>query len=214
MIQVIGIKRIIVLLVLLAVNVALAAAVYLYTVPENIKLERKLRSLNSQVSSVSSDLDRIKVEFEQLDAQQDRFYELKDEGFFTTQVRSDAKKLFSLIQNQSDVISAVVSVKSGVIMNSVEAQKANHKVLRSSIDVEVRSFDDMAIYKYINIAKLKFPGHLSLKSIVMNRTRDVNSATIRAIAAGASPELVNAKIKFSWYTLIPESQVIVAGDSK
>ncbi len=208
MIQVIGIKRIMILLILVGVNVVLAVAVYLYLIPEASKLGRKAKTLEYQVRSVSSDIDRMKIEFEQLDKQRDQFEELKAKGFFTTQIRSDAKRLFSVIQKESNVISALGSVKAGVIIDSEEARKASHKILQSPVEVVVKAFDDTSIYKYIDIAKTKFPGHLSLDSIVVNRTRDINSATIRAISAGANPELVSANIKFTWRTLIPESQVI------
>ncbi len=70
MIQVIGVKRVAILLVLISVNAALAAGLYLYAIPEKENLARKLRSLRSKVSSVQTEIDRIKVEFAQLDKQQ------------------------------------------------------------------------------------------------------------------------------------------------
>ncbi len=214
MIQVIGIKRITILLILFSFNAFLAASIYLYAIPEGASLDRKLRTLKSQVRSVGFDIERMQADFEQLDQQRDSFDELKANGFFTTQVRSDAKKLFSVIQDESGVIAALVSVKSGTIVDSKEARKANHKILRSPISVELKAIDDAAIYRYIDIAKAKVPGHLSLENITITRTRDVNSATMRAISAGANPELVKAIIKFSWRTLIPDSQVIVDDESR
>ncbi len=211
MMQIIGIKRLVILIVLISLNIALGAVVYLYLMPENSSSDRQLRTLRAQTHAVRADIDRIQIEFEQLDKQRDSFNALKDDGFFSNQVRSDAKKLFSVIQNESGVISAVVSVKSGVILDYDEAKKANHSVLMSPIEVEIRALDDTAIYKYMDIALEKFPGHLSFDNIIITRIRDISAPVLRAIASGATPELVKANIKMSWRTLIPTSQVIYDG---
>ena len=209
MIQVIGVKRIAILLILLSVNVALAAGLYLYAMPEKDNLSRRLRSLRSQVNSVQSDIDRMKVEFAQLDQQQDRFDKLKAAGLFSAQARSEAKGFLSVIQNKAKVISAVANVRPGFIQNDAEAQKANHKILMSPVEITIESFDDASVYRYIELAKRSFPGHLSLDGITIKRSRDVSSPVLRAIAAGTNPVLISADILMSWRTIIPESQVIM-----
>ncbi len=208
MIQVIGFKRIIVLFILLAINVAFGAVIYLYLMPEGDKAERQLRGLRAGLQGVQSDIRRMQVEFEQLDKQQNRFDALKADGFFSVQTRSDAKELFSVIQTESRVISALASVKPGRIEENKEAQKAGYKVLTSLIEVEIKAFDDADVYSYINIAEGKFPGHISIDSVVMSRSRDVTSAVLRSIASGANPELVSATVNMSWRTMIPEDQVL------
>ncbi|MGH1377610.1 MAG: hypothetical protein ACRBB3_02200 [Alphaproteobacteria bacterium] len=208
MIQVIGVKRVAILLVLISVNAALAAGLYLYAIPEKDKLSRKLRSLRSQVNSVQTDIDRMKVEFAQLDKQQDRFDKLKEDGLFSSQVRSEAKAFLSGIQEKAKVISAVANVRPGVIQSDKEAQKANHKILMSPVEITIEAFDDASVYRYIELAKMTFPGHLSLDGITIKRSRDVSSPVLRAIAAGTNPVLISADILMSWRTIIPESQVI------
>lgn len=209
MIQVIGVKRIAILLILLSVNVALAAGLYLYAMPEKDNLSRRLRSLRSQVNSVQSDIDRMKVEFAQLDQQQDRFDELKAAGLFSAQARSEAKEFLRVVQDKAKVISAVANVRPGFIQNDAEAQKANHKILMSPVEITIEAFDDASVYRYIELAKRSFPGHLSLEGITIKRSRDVSSPVLRAIAAGTNPVLISADILMSWRTIIPESQVIM-----
>lgn len=208
MIGVIGGKRLIILAILILINAGLGALTYAYYMPEHEKTERSLRSLRGQLSTVQNDISRMQIEFEQLDQQQDEFDALKAEGFFSNQVRSTAKALFSEIQDESKVISAVVSVKSGVIEESPEAQKAKHKVLMSLVNVDLKAFDDGDVYTYLDLMQKKFPGHVSVDRMIINRTRDVSAPVLRAIASGANPELVNASLSLSWRTLIPEDQVI------
>ena len=214
MINVIGFKRIIILFVLISVNGALAGMVYLYTLPETVKADREYRSLKTRVNSAQSDLGRMQIEFEQLEQQQDRFDALKNDGFFSTQVRNEAKELFSKIQEESQVISAVGSVKSGRIENNNEAHKVGYKLLTSAVEVEIKAFSDSDIYRYLSLAEKYFPGHLSVNEIKITRQRDISKVLLRAIASGASPEIVRARVKMSWRTLIPEDQVILEREAQ
>lgn len=209
MIQVIGVKRLTILLILICVNTALAVGLYLYVMPEKQTSERRLRSLRTQVNVVQSDIDRMHIEFEQLDQQQDRFNALKEKGLFSSQDRGKAKVFLRNIQDQSKVISAVVSVKPGIVQDDGEARKANHKILMSPVEIKIESFDDASVYRYVELAKKAFPGHLSLEGIEIERVRDVSSPVLRAIASGTNPVLIRANILMSWRTIIPESQVIM-----
>ena len=210
MIRVIGVRRLIVLVILLALNGVLASAIYLYVVPENQKVERQLMRNRRQLSTLQSDISRMQIEFDQLDQQQGRFDQLKEEGFFSTQDRADAKELFGLIQKQAKVISALVSVKPGEVVDDEEAKKAKHKVLVSDVSVQIKAFDDNDIYHYIDLVQKTFPGVISLQHVELKREQDVSNALLRAIANGASPELVTANVQFLWRTMITEEQVLGA----
>ncbi len=208
MIKVVGFKRLIIFVVLLSVNLILGAAIYLYVLPEQETAEGDLRSISSQTRAKQADISRMQLEFKQLDELQNRFDNLKADGFFSTQIRSEAKEVLSVIQRKSNVISATVSVKPGQIENSVDAQKSGHQVLMSPVEVRVEAFDDSDVYRYIEVANDMFPGHLRVDGVNMRRSRDVSAAVLRAISSGASPPLVSATIKMSWRTMIPESQVL------
>lgn len=214
MISVIGFKRLIILVVLLSINIALGAGTYMYLAPEQQKTEKQLRTVRTKLSNVKYDLERMQVEFEQLDQQQDRFDKLKEDGFFSNQVRSTAKDLFSLIQDRSNVISAKVSVKSGVIEDNKDAQKSKHKVLKSLIDIEIKAFDDADVYAYLSLVLNKFPGHVAVDNVTIKRVKDISSPVLRAIKSGANPELINASLVLSWRTLIPEDQVLSETDGR
>ncbi len=207
MIGVIGLKRLVILLVFIAINACLAAAIYMYLMPEQDSKEIRERSLRTQLRTVQADIDRVQLEFEQLDQQQDEFNVLKKRGFFSMQSRSDAKKMFSQLQNKSNVISTVVSVKPGTVVDDPEALKANHKVLVSPITIKIEAFDDGDLYRYIDLLEKDFPGHISVDSLEIERVRDVNAAVLRAISSGANPVMIKADIILSWRSMVPESQI-------
>lgn len=209
MIKVIGAKRVVILGVLVVLNAATAALTYLYMVPEADASEKRLRTLRGENQTTSADIERMQIEFEQLDQQQDKFDALKADGFFKAQVRSVAKKLFKDIQDESRVVSAVASVRPGSIEENEEAKKSNYKVLVSPVDIQIQAFDDGDIFNYLHILEQKFPGHLAIDKISMQRATDISGPVLRAIATGGNPVLINANVKFSWRTMIPESQIIV-----
>ena len=90
MIGVLGIKRVAVLVVLVALNGFLAAASYMYLAPELQTKERQLRSDRSQVSTLRNDIDRMQIEFDQLEEQKEEFEKLAQDGFFKDQSRRQA----------------------------------------------------------------------------------------------------------------------------
>ncbi len=208
MIRIIGIKRLVILVILLAFNGVVGSAVYMYLIPENQNVERKHKVERNKVIALQHDISRMEVEFEQLDQQQGQYDRIKAEGFFQAQDRAEAKEMFSLIQEQSHVISASVSVKPGNVVDNYEAEKAKHKVLVSEMSVDIKAFDDNDIYHYIDLVQKVFPGVVTLQRIDVRRDKDISAALLRAIASGASPELVTAKVEFLWRTMIPQEQVL------
>lgn len=208
MINILGTKRVILLLLLIALNVAFAASLYLYMIPTKQDKERQLRGVRGQASTVQSDIDRMQVEFSQLADQQSEFDLLKEQGFFSVQGRRQAEMVFEKIQNEAGVISAVVNIQSGALVDDEEAQKAEHKVLVSPIKVKIEALDDVDVYRYVYLVEKFFPGHITVEAIELERKSPVTGAVLRSIASGANPELVSADIELSWRTMIPESDVI------
>jgi len=208
MIGVLGIKRVIVLVVLVAVNALLAASAYLYLAPEIIKKEREMRSIRGQVSSLRGDISRMQVEFEQLEEQKEEFELLAADGFLRDQNRRMAERVFNLIQKRSGVTKAVASVDAGRLEDNEEASKAKHKILVSPMEVKVKAVDDIGVYNYLHLIEHYFPGYVSIEEVFIRRNANVTGAVLQSIASGNNPELVDADIKMSWKTLISEDEVI------
>jgi len=207
MIRVLGIKRVLLLVVLVTVNVLFAGLVYGLLLPEKVKLQTGLSGLTRQISVVQQDISRLQVEFEQLEEQQSLFEELERDGFFRAQNRREAQDLFESIQNESRVISAVANISPGEIEDDEEAQKASYKILVSPIRLNIEALDDVDIYRYLYLIEKSFPGHITINSMQIERGKNLNAAVLRAVALGESPALISATINLSWRTMIAESQI-------
>lgn len=208
MIAVLGIRRVALLVGLVALNALLAATIYLYFEPQSNKVERDLRAVKGEVSTLQSDINRMEVEFTQLEDQKAAFQVLEDDGFFKNQSRRQAETIFNEIQKRSGVNSAVATIDAGVIEENEEAKKAGYMVLKSPVHITISALDDVSIYHYIFLIENYFPGHASIEEINMTRKADVSGTILRSIASGANVPLVGAEIDLLWRTMIPEGEVI------
>lgn len=208
MIAVLGMQRVLILAALVLLNALLAVGVYMYLIPQSDLKVRELRGLRGQVSTLRSDIDRMQVEFEQLEEQKAEFELLSKDGFFKDQSRRQAEDIFNEIQKKSGVSKAIASVQAGVIEDNEEAAKAEHKILKSPISVKLEAYDDIYIYHYLYLVEQYFPGHISIEDIRIKRNADVTGTVLRAISTGANPALVTAEVDMVWRTMIPQSRVI------
>lgn len=210
MIRVLGAKRILTILTLIALNALMGAAVYFYLMPEKIRKSQELTSLRGQISTVQTDIGRMQIEFDQLEVQQAQFEKLKERGFFEAQGRREAEKVFQKIQQEAGVVSAVANIQAGSLEDSEEAQKAEHKILVSPVTIKLAAVDDVDVYKYLYLVERFFPGHVTIKKIMLERKSNINNTVLRAIATGGKPQLVTADIEAEWRTMIPQKDVIGA----
>lgn len=208
MIAVLGIKRVLLLAALVGLNAFLAAAVYMYMIPENTTKSRELTALRGQVSTLRGDIDRMQVEFEQLEDQKAEFELLAEDGFFKDQSRRQAEDIFNEIQKRSGVSKAIANISAGEFEDNEEAQKAEHKILKSPMEVRLEAFDDVNVFHYLFLVQHYFPGHVTIENIRIERTADVSGTVLRAISTGANPSLVQARVDMVWRTMIPAASVI------
>ncbi|MGQ0527285.1 MAG: hypothetical protein ACT4OY_04550 [Alphaproteobacteria bacterium] len=207
MIKMLGFKRVLILLVLISVNFAMAGALYFYIQPQHMAKDQQMRVLQSQISEKQSDIDRIQIAFEQLEVQQSVFDNLRARGFFGNQERRQAETALSDIQQKSGVISAIANIMPGRVRDDEEAQKADHKVLESSVNLRVEALDDTDIYRYLYLLQNYFPGHVAIEKVGLGRKGAINDAVLRGIAGGQSPPLTEVDILLIWRTMIPQSEI-------
>ncbi len=206
MIKVLGSKRIIILIVLLAANLLFGFLAYMHFKPQEQIKERELRSMRSQTATLQTDIDGLMIEFEQLDEQREAFEQIKQDGFFDGQSRRKAELIFKKIQERSGVISAVASVNAGSFEDNQEAAKANHTILKSPISIRIEAVNDLDVFRYIYLVNEFFPGHVAINQINLEREASVTGTVLRAVASGKSPPLVVADLQLSWRTMIPDTQ--------
>ncbi len=206
MIQVLGIKRILVLIILVAINAALAAGLYLYLVPQNDQLERDLRSTRAQIASKRTEADALRNEIQLIQQQKSQFEDLRDAGFMNDQSRLMARRRIRDIQQYTRILSASYNIKPADV-SPVAAEGLEYVILSTPIDMDVESQDDVDFYHFVYWMLYAFPGHMAIDELRMERVLDVNEATLRQIGAGQPTALVEGSMKFVWRTMVPGHNV-------
>lgn len=209
MIALLGFKRVAILAALVGLNLLIGSAAYLYLIPEFKRKETENRGLQGQISTLRSDIDRMQVEYEQLQSQQEFFTELKTNGFFDRQGRRAAQTALENIQQEAGVNSAVTSIEALSVIEDPEAAKADHKILSSPMNINIDAVDAVDVFRYVGFLVQKFPGHVEIAHFRMERKADINGTVLRAIASGENPKLVEAEIKTIWRTMVPADDPIV-----
>lgn len=211
MIQLIGIKRLTVILVLVALSGLLGAASYLYMIPQNAKLEQELRSIVADASFKRSEADRFRQEMTEIQDEKNTFQSLETLGFLGEQSRLDARKRIEAIQGYSRVLTARYNIEPGVSENVETAAEADRVILKSPITIEVDALDDADVYNFLHMLENSFIGYTAVKSFELERVLDLNEVTLRQIGSGMPAVLVKAKIELDWKTLMSREEALMIG---
>lgn len=209
MIENLGIKRILIILVLLFVNAVLCALWYGYLTPDILKKERALNAVKSNVAQTEADTRRMYLDLAQINEQKERFSVVKSAGFLETQDRRQAELILEGIQEKAGVNKATVTIRPAKDAQHAEAKKADYRLLESPISIDVAALDDLDILRYIMNLKASFPGHLTIESFDLTRKSELNDPVLRAIASGDNPDLVSGQIGLIWRTMIPDPNAAV-----
>lgn len=212
MVQVLGIKRILFIIILVAANVALVASTYLYAIPESDDLERDLRSTRSQISGKRAEIDRLRSEFDLIQEQKERFEDLQSAGFMSDQNRLVARRRIMSVQKYTKILRAGYDISSADISNHKATDEVGYIVLETPIKIDVDAMDDVDFYSFIYWMENTFPGHMALTNFRLERDLDVNEATLRRIGSGEATVLVSGVLNFVWRTMVPKSGVVNLGE--
>ncbi|MGH1399006.1 MAG: hypothetical protein ACRBCT_07315 [Alphaproteobacteria bacterium] len=204
MIGILGFRRVVILLVLLALNAVVAAAWLGYLKPEAIKREREVRFLKTQIASMQGKMEGIRIDPQKIDQQKKYFNVMENAGFFSVQGRREAELILKEIQSMSGVNKAVIDIGKGEKHMRPEIREAQYVVLESPLKIGVFALDDLEIMSYMAMLQSSFPGHLTIGSLQFKRDKEINNTVLRAIAEGKSPDLVSGEVSLVWRTLIKD----------
>lgn len=213
MIQLIGVKRMMILAILAGLCCVLGLLSYLYMIPENDNLEKELRQIKSDISFKRSESDRFRQEMAEIQNEKNTYQSLQTLGFLGEQSRLEARKRIEAIQSYSRVLSARYNITPGVIEEVETAKDADRVVLKSKISIEIDALDDADVYSFIHLMENAFIGYVSITSIELERVLDLNDVTLRQIGSGIPAVLVKAKIDLEWKTLMSREQAAQIGAS-
>ncbi len=184
------------------------SSTYYYIIPSKIKYEQEADSLKSQAGVVQAEIDKIRFEFEKIQSQIEGFKALQAKGFFNAQDRVTAREAITRLTRRAKV-AADIKFAPATIVPNVEVEAAKHKLLSGSMEISVRSMNDVAAYKFVLGLQKAFPGYLQLQSFSLSR--DVTGKfedKLNLIKEGQDTTLVNGNVDLIWWSMASEEQLL------
>lgn len=211
MIKLIGARRLMIIVVLAGLCAVMGAASFMLIKPQNVKVERELQQLKSDISFKRSETSRFREEMTEIQNEKNTFQSLQSLGFLGEQSRLEARKRIEAIQSYSRILSARYNIAPGKVENAETAADADQVLLKSEVVIDLDALDDADVYKFISLMENAFIGHVSVTSLEMDRVLDLNEVTLRQIGSGIPAVLVKAKLVLNWQTLLGRQQAALIG---
>lgn len=207
MIRVLGIKRLTMLLALLAIAGGMAFYNFQILIPGKEKADRDLRHLRSQIGAKQTEVDRLRLEFEELKSQQSSFDDLKKLGFFNDQDRVLAREQFEKIQQVSRLLSTQYEIQPAVVEDlpaeeGQEPELKGYAILNSPVNIKFEAVDDLDAYVFMYLLKHSFPGHTTINTLEISRRMDLTQPVLRQIGTGQPAILIAGELAVNWRTLV------------
>ncbi|GEM_PF-5205803 len=196
----IGIKRTIILGILLGANVGLYVFSQVLFAPQMEKATKELSKVKRQSSRYQKDLNAIKNDFDALGGQQEIFNKLTEKKFFGDVSMPVQLEALDLISQQTGV-DALVKVSAPREMKLSGMDRVDWVMVKREIVIDIKAFDDVDIYRYLDRLQRELPGYLKLKDVSIRRTADYSADMLREIIRGKFPDIVTASLNYDWYLM-------------
>lgn len=207
MIKNIGAKRVLVILVLVAILVVSVLASYFVFEPQNEQVQQTLNKTMSEKTTLQSEVDKMRADFATFEQEKTFFDTISKMGFFNDQDRVLARERFDTMQKLSKIISAHYEIKAANIIAEDGASATDFVVMESPISVDLSAIDDLDVYRFIYYLNYGFPGHITINSLTMERKAEVTPTILKEIGTGSPPEIINAKMELQWRTMARKESI-------
>lgn len=208
MLKILGSRFVFFLLFLVFLNVGSAVLLQYYLEPESQDSAQQLIQVKSDVEKKRQEVTGMKEEYLLLQTQLRSFKELEARGFFNDQNRVAAQESFETLRTLSGLLKAKYNIKPGQMIESPLAAPAKHVILKSPVEVDMESLDDVDVYSFVKFLQERFPGSVDVLKIKLDRVELFNVAVLRQIGGGVPTPMVRAHVDFDWRTMAPKDKVV------
>jgi hypothetical protein len=204
MIKLIGIRRALLLAILLTVNLFVGAVYAFLVEPLREETDTKLSAATSEISRISGDTRNIKTELAVWPANYAAYQALRKNGFFQDQDRFQASHAMDALREKSNLLSYAYKFDTVKPVKNALADAAGADLLNSRITIDsIASVLDTDVYVFMHTFLKSFPPHVRVEKFDISRSKDVNEETLKELAKGPA-SLITAKIEMDWFTLAPK----------
>ena len=204
MVSILGVKRIVFILLLVALNVG-GGFGYKYMNDTITIKERQLNGLKRKVRDRFNEVKKVREQFAALRGQVTDYVLLEKRGFFEEQDREVLRDIFFEAQKKSQVLRAKYDVSPYKAQSSPFITQPNLRWVNSKVNIKIEALDDIDIFSFVELIERDFPGYVQFESIDLKRNETLTPDVLKKIGSGTPISLVNADVSFLWHS-VPETK--------
>ncbi len=206
MIKLVGLRRIIILACIIAMNLV-AAGIYFFAVgPMLSEAQSQTQSTQGEISSLNARIAGAKRDAAFMKENMPEYERMQQDGFFLTHNRFMLENEINKLREAAGISSFSYDVAAATKVENRDAESIHYQLLGSRISVSrIASPLDANIYILAQSIHKVFPIDTRLQEMKIQRVKQVDPQSLKLLSDGKQVNFVNAAVAFEWITLVPNA---------
>jgi len=202
--KLIGIKRTLLLAILLAINLAIAGLYFFAIEPMRRGASNQLSGIESEIAGLQGKIQSVKRELADFKVNLPKYEELKSVGFFNAQDRFDLMRHLDRVKDRAGLPGFPFDVTEIKEVTNSDAAVSQSRLVYSRISIkDLPTLVDNDFYAFIDVMQQTFPAHVRLSSFSIARAPNFDAEMLRQIRLKQKNTAVSVKVAFDWLTIVP-----------
>nr|WP_225416061.1 hypothetical protein [Wolbachia endosymbiont of Brugia malayi] len=172
----------------------------MYAVIYNRKVYNKNQSAINEIHSINLQITDVQKKEVVLDKNLDLWQKISSSNLHSSRYITNLNFELGKLYKKYCILEPEISIS---IPEEIELyNKSEHtKVIKSEVTLNLSSISDKHIFLFLQSVP-SLPGYVMIKSLILNKERNIDTATMNQILNGNMIETVRANIVFDWYTIL------------
>jgi hypothetical protein len=204
----IGKSKLIIITTLLVLAAGSFAATELYLKPSLATDQKKLSKTVSELNETKTKNIEIEDEIAFSKERKVDFDLLKSAGFFEAQKRELIQQSVDQSMRLSGITGGGFKVSPPNCYVNDDLKDSQYILIGSPVNINVESYEDLSIYKFLDLFIKNLPGYIVIENFKVDRMRDVTLSVLQEIGSGKNTPIIGSNISMTWYTIVNKETVV------
>ncbi|UPA55465.1 hypothetical protein MWH06_02230 [Wolbachia pipientis] len=171
-----------------------------YVVIYNEKVYNKNQIAIDKIRSINLQITGIQKKEVVLNKNLDLWKKISSSNLHSSRYIANLNFELSRLYKKYSILEPEISIS---IPEEVELYNKSErtKVIKSEVVLNLSSISDKHIFLFLQSIP-NLPGYVMIKSLILNKQRNIDAATMNQILNGNMIEIVRVNIVFDWYTIL------------
>ena len=207
--RIIGTRLMATLGILVAFNLVLFAAWFLWATPLKTDAEKNLRKLDGEINKLRLSIVNIKDEMVYYNEHINDFNALKESGFILSgeedSTQAQVLEFIAAQRTTNRIINMQYEIAEPSVIKSRNIEATKQMLEKRQITLSnIAAFFDTDIFRLLHQLNTQASGHTRITSVSFVRPEPSGfEKSLERIALGTQESLINATVMLDWYNMVP-----------